>query len=293
MDTVDLLLLAKLRSRPYQAVILELAQQPVSELELGQISFWQKQIQLGYPVAYLLGQIKFLDRMFEIDTSVLIPRPETEDWVQLLITKLKKSTLESPSLAFNILEIGTGSGVIGLCLSALLSPNVHTCILTDISLGAIQVATRNEATINAEPGIEWVRPIFIHSDLLQSQELNTRLDLYRAPQPNTINLLVANLPYVTDLDRTTAPYTQLQYEPSLALYAGKDGLNVFRRCLDELRAKKLLFDSMWFELDPRNIHQALELCKSTFPDLDYHILCDFNHQARVLVAFNSRLKLDI
>lgn len=156
----------------------------------------------GEPLAYILGFREFYGRNFFVTPDVLIPRPETETIIDLVKT-IKPSKL---------LDVGTGSGCIAITL-ALELPDAEVDAI-DISEDALLVAQKNAAH-------HGVKINFYKSDLLAN---------YRA-KPDT--LVIANLPYVdkkwTWLNRET-----LDYEPTLALYAEQNGLELIYKLIDQL-----------------------------------------------------------
>ncbi|MDQ6656469.1 MAG: peptide chain release factor N(5)-glutamine methyltransferase, partial [Verrucomicrobiota bacterium] len=147
------------------------------------------------PLQHLLGSVEFCGRTFVCDKRALVPRPETEELVELVKSTVAKSTAK-------ILDLGTGSGVIALSLaSALPDATVHAC---DISPDALALARENAARLGLAERVQ-----FIESDLLLSVA-----DVY--------DVIVANLPYVPESDRATLS-REVLHDPALALFGGADG----------------------------------------------------------------------
>lgn len=163
------------------------------------------------PVAYLLGRKEFYGLEFAVDERVLIPRPETEMLVDFLLAHVEAS----PRDPFVIADVGTGSGAIAVTTAALAS-NTRIYGL-DISEDALEVARENGRRL--APG---ARLRFLQSDLLSA-----------LPEP--ADVIVANLPYVTDSEYTGLAPEIREYEPQLALTAGVKGLDVIQRLLDQVR----------------------------------------------------------
>ncbi len=163
---------------------------------------------VGEPLAYILGTAEFLGWKFKVNPAVLIPRPETEEVVEVAAREAQK--MEKGS---RILEIGTGSGVIAVSL-ALMVPDVRVTAV-DISEEALVVARENAERLG-------VKVEFQRSDLTEGVD-----------NLEDFGLVVANLPYVDEswewIDRRA-----LGFEPRLALFAEEAGLGVYRRLLDEL-----------------------------------------------------------
>lgn len=147
------------------------------------------------PLAYLLGKKEFFGFDFFVNKNVLIPRPETEELIQLVIDKAPQDS--------DLLDIGTGSGCIALACE-LKRPDLSVTA-TDISKDALKVASRNRDKYSA-----LVR--LIESDLFESVN-------------GKFNVITANLPYVPK-DYELEP--ELDYEPELALFAEEDGLEIYR-----------------------------------------------------------------
>ncbi len=152
------------------------------------------------PVAYILGLKEFRRITLVVDRRVLIPRPETELLVEVGLTVDRGS---------RVLDVGTGSGAVALSLKDE-RPDLRVAG-TDISLDALAVARANAERLGLE-----VR--FAHADLLDD-------GLY--------DVVVANLPYVSDGDPELAPEIA-RYEPPGALYGGTDGLDPVRRLVSRL-----------------------------------------------------------
>ena len=173
----------------------------------------------GKPLAYILGYKEFYGRRFAVTPDVLIPRPETED----IITLAKASKNKS------IVDVGTGSGCIAITL-ALEMPNTDI-IAIDISDAALSVAQKNAKQLGAKLD-------FRKNDLLEG------LTLPEKP------LIVANLPYV-DKTWNWLDKKSLGYEPELALYAQKEGLELVYRLIDQINSPCRLL----LEADPSQHEQ--------------------------------------
>jgi release factor glutamine methyltransferase len=159
----------------------------------------------GEPVAYIVGYREFYGRQFDVSPAVLIPRPETE-----LLVDLALDLLKTPSP--RVVDVGTGSGCIGLTLAAE-RPDWEVTVL-DQSNEALEVCTSNARKLGLD------RVNIIQSDLLAS---------VRTQQ---FDCIVSNPPYVAEDD----PHLQrgdLRFEPQLALTSGRDGLKLIRRLISQ------------------------------------------------------------
>ena len=160
----------------------------------------------GEPMQYIIGECEFYGLPFRVTSDVLIPRPETEHLVEKVIELA--ATFPSP----RIVDIGTGSGAIAVALAHHL-PNAG---LTAIDLTEPVLTIARE---NAERNAVTIR--FLKGDLL-SPAAGERFDI-----------VVSNPPYVPEVDRPTLSVEVRDYEPGLALFAGNDGLDIYRRLIPQ------------------------------------------------------------
>lgn len=166
-----------------------------------------KRRQGGEPVQYIIGETEFFGLPFAVTPAVLIPRPETEHLVEKVLSLA--ANLAQP----RIVDVGTGSGAIAVALAKELPQATVTAI--DISAAALTVARRN-AGRNVVSRIR-----FLEGDLL-------------APVAGEcFDFVVANPPYVPSGDRASLAVEVREFEPGLALFAGDDGLEVYRRLIPE------------------------------------------------------------
>jgi len=145
------------------------------------------------PIQYVLGKTTFMDLEFKVNSSVLIPRPETEELVSLML----KEDLDGKE----ILDIGTGSGCIAISLAKNL-PNAKVSAL-DVSEDALEIAKENAKMNNVN--IE-----FIHADIFEYQS------------DKKYDFIVSNPPYVTESEKTLMKKNVLDFEPELALFVKDD-----------------------------------------------------------------------
>ena len=271
-------LLTKLLSLPINRVLGQRLKLTNSQFEL-----IQSQITLldsGYPLDYLLGSVNFCNQEFVISNDVLIPRPATEFWINELIQQLETLEVEAGSHTTEplttLVEVGTGSGIIGLTLAPLFAHN----ILTDISKKALEVAKNNQIRLC---------PTHAHIEFIQTDLLDNVI----LPATNTNWILVANLPYVPIGDLINKEKNRVSAEPEIALYSGIDGLDLTRRLIHQLVSNYSanMPSQIWLELDPRNIYEAKKIIQTAFQTLaptpnekwTYNILTDEDDFARVLV----------
>jgi len=211
----------------------------------------------GEPVAYLTGNKEFFGMDFLVDKRVLIPRPETEHLVERVLDYCKQW-----SGSLRILDVGTGSGCIAVSLAKHLPSAQVTAV--DISLDALEVAG-----LNAEKN--GVKIQFFQSDLLQSVE-------------GPFDIIVANLPYIGEKRFAFVTRSVSDYEPHLALFAGEDGLELYRKFFEQLLAtswkpKLLLGEFGFLQRD-----ELTALFKKVFTGQEIRFEQDYAHIDRMFVV---------
>jgi release factor glutamine methyltransferase len=160
----------------------------------------------GEPIQYILGGCEFYGLPFKVTRDVLIPRPETEHLVENVIEVAKRFVRP------RIVDVGTGSGAIAVALAHHLHDATVTAI--DLSRGALAVARENAERNRVADHIR-----FLEGDLL-------------APVAGErFEIVVSNPPYVAIIDRASIAVEVREYEPALALFAGEDGLDAYRRLI--------------------------------------------------------------
>ena len=184
------------------------------------------QLRLEKPIQYILGVAHFMDLEFKVDERVLVPRPETEELVQWIISDLKHPTpstkhqasstkhltpnTQHPTPGLKILDIGTGSGCIAIALAKNL-PQAEVYAL-DVSEEALQLASHN-AKLNK------VSVEFLQEDI-QNPSKNVKIEF---------DIIVSNPPYVRELEKEEIQNNVKKYEPGLALFVpDEDPLGFYR-----------------------------------------------------------------
>jgi release factor glutamine methyltransferase len=180
------------------------------------------------PVAYIIGHKEFYGRRFTVSPSVLIPRPESEQLIDML-KKLLPTSAELPGIVQKrFVDIGTGSGCLGITVK-LEFPELDVA-LVDNSRHALTIAEKNAKLLGAD--VE----TYV-SDLLTNY-------------PYSPDIIVANLPYV---DRSWEQSPELANEPAEALYADDKGLAIIKRCLDQVASRAKPDTLLLLEADPRQL----------------------------------------
>jgi release factor glutamine methyltransferase len=193
--------------------------------QLLKLNEYLKDLKQQKPIQYVLGETEFYGMTLNVTPSVLIPRPETEELVQWVISESK--------WASRFLDIGTGSGCISIALSKAFP--TATIVATDISPLAIEVAQSN-ALLNQ------VNVDFLLNDLFS----DTLYDILQQP----FNVIVSNPPYVMESEKESMHRNVLQYEPEAALFVPNDNPLLFYRRIGQV-ARPLLVDTglLFFEIN--------------------------------------------
>ena len=207
----------------------------------------------GRPLAYIIGNTEFFGRVFETKEGVLIPRPETELLVEEVLKIAKNMGAEK------ILDIGTGSGAIAISLAFETNAKL---VAVDISDGAIEIANKNAKTLGADVEI-------IKSDLFE--KIDEKYDI-----------IVSNPPYIKTAVLSTLDREVRDHEPILALDGGEDGLDFYRKIIEN--APKYLKDDGYvaFEIGFDQAEDLKRLLKKDFENIN--VIKDYNKHDRIVIA---------
>ena len=177
---------------------------PLDEVELAPLRESLKKRGEGVPLQHLLGTVWFHKHEFKTDARALIPRPETEELAEWILSwPLPENQ--------RVLDMGCGSGVLGLTLAA--ERTGWDVALADVSPDALSLTRENAAKL------EITNAQFVQSDLFAAVD-------------GEFDGIVANLPYVPESDRATMA-REVLHDPALALFSGEDGLDLIRRFIPE------------------------------------------------------------
>ena len=206
------------------------------------------------PAQYIIGHAEFFGMQLKVDERVLIPRPETEELVEIILA-------ENPKENLKVLDIGTGSGAIALALAK--NRPDWTITAADISQDALDLAIEN--TNN-----QGLTLFFIKSNCFS--EISSKYDI-----------IVSNPPYISRVDEAEVGLNVLHSEPHLALFADEDGLAIYRRIAEE--SKDYLNDGgkIYLEIGYKQGQSVPALFKENYPEKRVRTLKDQFGQDRMVV----------
>lgn len=251
------LLLQYLLNVPYTLLIAH-GEQPLTAVQQSQFQQLLDRAAQQEPIPYIIGRAPFFDFDLAVNPAVLIPRPETEQLVEMVVAWAK--THQPRRLA----DIGTGSGCIAIALARQLPETA--VIAVDISPDALAIAQQNAAQL--APG----RIQFHQGSLLE-------------PLAAGLDAIVANLPYVTDAEWTTLDDGVKWYEPALALKGGPDGLEIIQQLLSQAVSKLSPSGAIFLEIGWQQGAAAQALAQSTFPHTAVTLLPDWaGHDRFILIG---------
>jgi release factor glutamine methyltransferase len=219
------------------------------------------------PIAYITGEKDFYGHTFQVNRSTLIPRPESE----LLVDLARKTLFPEPSADDLVWDVGTGSGALAISIASHIAP--RRVLATDVSIKALATARRNAKHLNV------TNVTFLKANLLDT----TVRSKLQAQSSKALRLvIVANLPYLPTSDKKKLDTDVVKFEPSSALFVGKDGTELIEKFLRQLATFDVHFSSAFFEFDPPQTKILKQLAKELFPHAKVKIHKDLAHRDRVL-----------
>jgi len=229
-------------------------QQEATEEEKEFVEEIYKKLAAHIPAQYIIGHAEFFEIQLKVDERVLIPRPETEELVELILAENLKDNLK-------VLDIGTGSGAIALALAK--NRPDWSVTATDISQDALELATENSKRQDLNLS-------FIKSDCFS--EISSKYDI-----------IVSNPPYISRADEVEVGLNVLHSEPHLALFADEDGLAIYRRIAED--SKEYLNDGgkIYLEIGYKQGQSVPTLFMENLPEKRVRTLKDQFGQDRMVV----------
>ena len=243
-----------LKNLSFTDFVFALQQEVTEEKEVFVKGIFQ-QLAAHKPAQYIIGQADFYGMQLTVDERVLIPRPETEELVELILA-------ENPETNLSVLDIGTGSGAIALALAK--NRAAWSVTAADISQEALDLASENAK--NQKFNI-----FFKKSDCFA--EISEKYDI-----------IVSNPPYISREDESEVGLNVLYSEPHLALFADEDGLAIYRRIAED--AKDYLKDGgkIYLEIGYKQGQSVPELFRKHLPERRVRTLKDQFGQDRMVVV---------
>lgn len=211
----------------------------------------------GQPMQYIIGHEWFYNRKFKVTENTLIPRPETEEWLDRVLKEL-------PDRKLNVLDIGTGTGVMGITLK-LERPN-DTVTATDISEAALKVAKENAKRLQANVSFKLG-------------------DLFDPVKEETFDLIVCNPPYIAEAEMDVMDSSVLAYEPKAALFAKEEGLANYKKIAESINEYLKPESCAFFEIGYKQGEKVSQLFKNALPEARIELWKDFNGHDRVVAVY--------
>ena len=214
----------------------------------------------GEAIQYIIGNVNFYGNEFKINKNVLIPRFETEELVEKTLNILNEKFSDYDSV--KILDVGCGSGVIGITLDKLYKKSIVTC--SDISQYALDTTALNAKLLESDINV-------IKSDMLKN--INGKYDV-----------IISNPPYIMEEEQIELKVKN--NEPHIALYGGKDGLKYYREILST--AKKNLNDKylIAFEIGWQQKDAIISIAKEFFDNSTIESFQDMSQKDRIILIYN-------
>ncbi len=216
----------------------------------------------GEPLAYIVGFKEFCGLRIAVDKRVLVPRPETEELVDAIVSDWRG---RAPA----VLDLGTGSGAIA-CAIARFIPKAQIWA-TDVSADALEVARANVDRL-----IYGERIRLVQGDLFDG-----------LPAGATFDAIAANLPYVGENDADLHADVR-RHEPHVALFGGRDGLDIFRRFMARAGAYMKPAAALYCECGPSNAYDLASIARDAFDGAAVVIRTDLSGRERMVIVTRAR-----
>jgi release factor glutamine methyltransferase len=229
---------------------------------------WVKRHAKGEPVAYLVGHKEFFSLKFNVDSNVLIPRPETEH-VILATIEAAKQIHDDSSGPIQIVDVGSGSG----CIAITLAKHIENASIAalEISTDAIEIARQNIELHNVADTVT-----LIESDLFAN-----------LPTEFKPNIIVSNPPYIGRAEIDTVDESVKAYEPDIALFAGDDGLAVIRRLVADAADLLTTGGYLIFETSPIVFDACLQIVTQSGAFGEPESIKDYSGHRRVIQTIRN------
>lgn len=233
----------------------------LNQSDLLKLYFCCKELKKSTPIQYILKEAWFYNLKFFVNSQVLIPRPETEELVDII---LKETTS-----CFSFLDIGTGSGCIPISIkNHIKNSQIYAC---DISKKALEVARKNARAINTDL-------TFIEVDILNDLEVEKKIT-------ETFDVIISNPPYIKQDEKNSLSGHVINYEPDLALFVnGSDNIIFYKKIIDLCQTKLNTKGKLYFELNPLTAENVLQYAKESKQFSTTELIKDMSGNVRFLRA---------
>lgn len=237
-------------------------EQDLTQKEEKQYLKLEKKIKKGLPIQYILNKAYFYNNEFYINKNVLIPRPETEYLVEKT-NKLINNQFTNQSI--NILDIGTGSGVIAITLK-MLNKNANITA-TDISKKALKVAQKNSEKYETEITLK-------------------QTNLYKGLKEQ-YDVIISNPPYIEKKDKNIEEKVK-KHEPHQALFAKDNGLYFYKEIIKNIKSIAKENHIIAFEIGDKQGKEITKLLQEQFPNDKIIIEKDYNNYERYIYSISKK-----
>jgi len=236
----------------------------LNQSDLLKLYFCCKELKKNVPIQYILKEAWFYNLKFYVNQHVLIPRPETEELVDLII--------KENSAARSFLDIGTGSGCIPIAIKKNLKNSfVSAC---DISADALEVAKKNAELNKTEVH-------FIEVDILIEKETDKKIE-------TTFDVIISNPPYIKADEKEQMTKSVLDNEPHLALFVeGADDILFYKKIIDLCKEKLNAKGKLYFELNPLTAQNVADYANSSKQFSKVELIKDMSGKMRFLKAIKN------
>lgn len=230
------------------------AEMPVSEKH--RLKKDLEKVVTNYPPQYLIGSCEFYGERFLVSEATLIPRPETEELVDLCL----RENTNKPQI---VVDIGTGSGVIALSLKK--HRQNWQVRAVDLSLDALEIAKKNAVKLEEEIH-------FFYGSTLEPID------------EEQIDIIISNPPYISDKEWDVMDESVRNFEPKLALFADNDGLAIYEKIAKEAVFKLSKTGKIYLEIGYKQGDAIQQMYQHYFPDKKVRLVKDLAGQDRIIIV---------
>ncbi|MDF1497075.1 MAG: peptide chain release factor N(5)-glutamine methyltransferase [Patescibacteria group bacterium] len=229
------------------------------------------------PIAYLVGYQPFYGLDFKVNRTTLIPRPETEVLVEKIITDMNREVKRKKKLI--AVDIGTGSGCIA-CAIKKNQPEAEV-VASDNSPATLSVVKYNANKLSTPLEL-------IHSNLFE-KKMGSVIARKISNKESVALFVAANLPYLPHSDMDTMQKDVINYEPKNALFAGDNGTELIKKCIQQLEKFLTPYSTaklswhLYFEIDPRQVAELKKFVKENLPNAKIKFEKDLCGRVRFMI----------